>query len=190
MRELVANIGWLKSFIPQLSDAPPVADWAWWCQAALRPVWKGWLRAALAKDRARLAVAALAPQPPPAPRNCTRICYECGAAFLDRRALLAHCFRNHGRKHPMVPMVWATSCICCGFEFHARSRILRHLTDSGCSGKLLASGLPPAPPEVDALLALAENCTGPLQTTPAFRLPGPRPLWAARTARSHPDGGT
>ena len=72
----------------------------------------------------------------PAPANdlSPHTCRLCKRAFKGKRGLAAHVALVHGLRSRFRGLVRGTQCFACNFEFHTRSRLIKHVQrySAGC----------------------------------------------------------
>ena len=60
-------------------------------------------------------------------------CYECGKIFQTMAQLRTHQFKMHQYRNPVHSLVYTTSCVSCGCEYHHRKFLIKHLTNRPAS---------------------------------------------------------
>ena len=115
-------------------------------------------------------------------------CYECGASFGMRRALLVHAQRCFAYAAPVWSCIHSTCCVACLLECHTVARIREHLArgSPACARRIKQNVAPPAPSVRQDMLRAASQqqasrsplSAWPAPSLPAIRAAGPLPRWA------------
>jgi hypothetical protein len=153
----------LQAHCPQAAKLPDVslAPKAWLSIITFeRRLWSEWVREVWFDesvfDTDRIGCGTLSEV-----RNCAHVCTDCNLRFVTRKAMLAHRRVKHGDRCVIRTRVPDTgTCPVCCTEFHARRRLIAHLTDrrrTRCRDIFLASDPPELPPERLDEIAAAER---------------------------------
>ena len=73
-------------------------------------------------------------------------CPHCNMVFSDNTRMLCHAATRHGYVNPMKQRLHSSCCACCGWEFHTKTRLLKHLRrmkgNSNCA-RMYSQFVPP-----------------------------------------------
>ena len=99
----------------------------WINDMALRPsAWRS-IANRLRKSSARSITVQKWKGPTPVSEEETHTCYECGAAFDTFNKLASHASNKHGFRSALSARLLGTMCPACGWDFHERRRLLKHV---------------------------------------------------------------
>ena len=133
LSDVEADVRWCRELSPHLFPGLPV-------DGDVAALWKHVARGSsrhllMAKVRA-LAVEHSADdlRPPPANALSPHTCSLCKRVFKGKRGLAAHVALVHGLRSKFKGLVSGTQCCACNFEFHTRSRLIKHVQrySAGC----------------------------------------------------------
>ena len=110
------------------------------------------------KISARLKVDSIATDVPPTLPNESRDhkCFACNECFPSRTQMLSQASNKHHYRSPIVMRICTTHCPVCGYDFHTRERIIKHIRRSGAKNPCAIEVIKLDPLSTDAVVKLEE----------------------------------